>query len=145
MSATSTAMPTAPLAVDEGASALEATVGPISRSAISRYAGAGGDFNPVHVDEEFARGAGMPSVFAHGLLSAGLVGQYLARWVGLANVREFGVRFTGQVWPGDTLTLAGRVDRIEETGTERVAHIELTATRQTGDVVVKGGAVARVA
>jgi acyl dehydratase len=138
-------MPTAPVAVDEGASALEATVGPISRIAISRYAGAGGDFNPVHVDEEFACGAGMPSVFAHGLLSAGLVGQYLSRWVGLANVRRFGVRFTGQVWPGDTLTLAGRVDRLEETGGEHVAHIVLTATRQTGDVVVKGGAVVRVA
>jgi acyl dehydratase len=145
MSATSTAMPTAPIVVEQGASALEATVGPISRIAISRYAGAGGDFNPVHVDEEFARGAGMPSVFAHGLLSAGLLAQYVAHWVGQANVRTFGVRFTGQVWPGDTLTLAGRVDSIEDAGGERLAHIVLTATRQTGDVVVKGGAVVRVA
>ena len=145
MSATSTAMPAAPLAVEEGASAPEATVGPIGRIAISRYAGAGGDFNPVHVDEEFARAAGMPSVFAHGLLSAGLLGQYLARWVGLANVREFGVRFTGQVWPDDTLTLAGRVDGVEDSGSERLAQIQLTATRQTGDVVVKGRAVVRVA
>jgi acyl dehydratase len=145
MSATSTAMPTAPIAVDEGASAREATVGPISRIAISRYAGAGGDFNPVHVDEEFARAAGMPSVFAHGLLSAGLVAQYVAHWVGQANVRTFGVRFTGQVWPGDTLTLAGRVDSVEDAGGEHLAHLVLTATRQTGDVVVKGSAVARVA
>jgi acyl dehydratase len=145
MSATSTAMPTAPIAIDEGASALEATVGPISRIAISRYAGAGGDFNPVHVDEEFARAAGMPSVFAHGLLSAGLLAQYVAHWVGQANVRTFGVRFTGQVWPGDTLTLTGRVDSVEDADGEHRAHIVLTATRQTGDVVVKGGAVARVA
>ena len=145
MSTTSTAMPAAPVALGEGASARDATVGPISRIAIARYAGAGGDFNPVHVDEEFARAAGMPSVFAHGLLSAGLLAQYVAHWVGQANVRTFGVRFTGQVWPGDTLTLAGRVDSVEEAEGEHLAHIVLTATRQTGDVVVKGAAVARVA
>jgi hypothetical protein len=49
------------------------------------------------------------------------------------------------VWPGDTLALGGRVDRVEDSGGEHLAHIELTATRQTGDVVVKGAAVARVA
>ena len=123
----------------------EATVGPITRTTIARYAGAGGDFNPVHCDEEFAKAAGMPSVFSHGLLSAGLLGQYLARWVGQANVRRFGVRFTGQVWPGDVLTLSGTVDRVEESDGERLAHITLGASRQTGDVVLKGSAVARVA
>jgi acyl dehydratase len=131
-------------ALVEGASGPESVVGPITRVAIARYAGAGGDFNPIHLDEEFARAAGMPSVFSHGLLSAGLLGQYLAHWVGSANVRSFGVRFTGQVWPGDVLTLAGRVSRLQDTGSERTAHIELTAARQTGDVVVKGTAVARV-
>ena len=87
----------------------------------------------------------MPSVFSHGLLSAGLVGQYVARWVGLPNVRKFAVRFTGQVWPDDTLTLNGRVERIEDSDGERLAHLALTAMRQTGDVVVKASAVARVA
>jgi acyl dehydratase len=123
----------------------DTTVGPITRITIARYAGAGGDFNPVHVDEEFAHAAGLPSVFSHGLLSAGLLGQYLARWVGQANVRRFGVRFTGQVWPGDELTLSGTVERVEESNGERVAHIALGASRQTGDVVLKGSAVARVA
>jgi acyl dehydratase len=145
MSATSTSMPTEPIQIDAGAPAPEATVGPITRIAIVKYAGASGDFNPVHCDEEFARAAGMPSVFSHGLLSAGLLGQYVARWVGLPNVRQFGVRFTGQVWPDDTLTLSGRVASIEESGGERLAHIELSAARQTGDVVVQGTAVARVA
>jgi acyl dehydratase len=123
----------------------ETTVGPITRVAIARYAGAGGDFNPVHVDEEFARAAGMPSVFAHGLLSAGLLGQYLAHWVGQANVRRFGVRFTGQVWPDDTLTISGEVESVEEVDGERLANLALVAARQTGDVVVKGTATARVA
>ena len=143
MSATKTSMPIKPLALQEGDLGPEATIGPITRTDIVRYAGAGGDFNPIHHDEEFARAAGMPSVFSHGLLSAGLLGQHLARWVGLSYVRSFGVRFTGQVWPGDMLVLAGRVARIEESGGERLAHLELTATRQTGDVAVKGKAVAR--
>jgi acyl dehydratase len=123
-----------------GAIGPDANVGPLSRTDIVRYAGASGDFNPIHHDEEFAREAGMPTVFGIGMHSAGVLGQYLARWVGLANVRRFGVRFTGQVWPGDTLALAGRVDRIDDDG---LAHLELTVTRQTGDVVVKGTAIAR--
>jgi acyl dehydratase len=144
VSTTTTQMPVAPIALAEGGTGPEVTVGPITRTDIVRYAGASGDFNPIHHDEEFARAAGMPSVFSIGMHSAGLLGQYVARWVGLANVRRFGVRFTGQVWPGDVLTLSGRVQRIEETGTERLAHLELSATRQTGDVVVKGTATVQV-
>ncbi len=125
--------------LSEGAAGPETTVGPITRTDIVRYAGAGGDFNPIHHDEEFAHAAGMPSVFSHGLLSAGLLGQYLAHWVGPEHVRRFGVRFTGQVWPGDTLTLKGRVTELDGDG---LAQIELSAARQTGDVVLKGTALA---
>ena len=131
------------MSLREGTTGPESSVGPLTRTDIVRYAGASGDFNPIHHDEEFARAAGMPGVFSIGMHSAGLLGQYLARWVGLPNVRRFGVRLTGQVWPGDTLALAGKVDRVEEDGGERLAHIALTVTRQTGDVVVKGTAVAR--
>lgn len=118
-------------------------IGPITRTDIVRYAGAGGDFNPIHHDEEFAHAAGMPSVFSHGLLSAGLLAQYLARWVGPASVRSYSVRFTGQVWPGDVLTLKGAVVGSEDdpSGAE-LARIELSAERQTGDVVLKGTALA---
>ena len=140
MSTTTTQMPFAPIALAEGDSGPEVTVGPITRTDIVRYAGASGDFNPIHHDEEFARAAGMPGVFSIGMHSAGLLGQYVARWVGLGNVRRFGVRFTGQVWPGDVLTLTGRVEGVEGSGAERVAHLKLSATRQTGDVVVKGTA-----
>ncbi len=130
------------MSLREGAPGPEASVGPLTRSDIVRYAGASGDFNPIHHDEEFARAAGMPGVFSIGMHSAGLLAQHLAHWVGLQNVRRFGVRLTGQVWPGDTLVLAGKVDRVEEDGGERLAHIALTVTRQTGDLVVKGTAVA---
>src|ERR1700752_3076756 len=107
-------MPLKPLALQEGEPGPQATIGPITRTDIVRYAGAGGDFNPIHHDEQFALAAGMPSVFSHGLLSAGLLGQYLARWVGPENVRSFGVRFTGQVWPGDTLTLRAQVTGVKD-------------------------------
>jgi len=145
VSATQTPMPTQPIELQQGARGPAATIGPISRTDIVRYAGAGGDFNPIHHDEEFARAAGMPTVFSIGMHSAGVLGQYVARWVGLTNVRRFRVRFTGQVWPGDTLTLEGEVERVEGTGDERVAELRLTVTRQTGDVVVKGTATVRVA
>jgi acyl dehydratase len=132
------------MTLQPGVAGPAASVGPLTRTDIVRYAGASGDFNPIHHDEEFARGAGMPSVFSIGMHSAGLLGQYLAGWVGQANVRRFGVRLTGQVWPGDTLELGGEVERVERAGDgEREAHIALTVTRQTGDVVVKGTAVAR--
>jgi acyl dehydratase len=137
-------MPVGPIALAEGGSGPEVKVGPITRTDIVRYAGASGDFNPIHHDEEFARAAGMPTVFSIGMHSAGLLGQYVARWVGLGNVRRFAVRFTGQVWPGDVLTLAGRAQSIEDGGGERLAYLELSATRQTGDVVVKGSATVQV-
>jgi acyl dehydratase len=124
--------------------AAERVVGPITRTDIVRYAGASGDFNPVHHDEEFARAAGMPSVFSIGMHTAGLLGQYLADWVGLSNVRRFSVRFTGQVWPGDVLTLRGTVSATNDVEGEQLADLELTAARQTGDVVVKGRATVRV-
>jgi acyl dehydratase len=137
-------MPTAPIALAEGDTAPELEIGPITRTGIVRYAGASGDFNPIHHDEEFAHAAGLPTVFSMGMYPAGLLGQYLSRWVGLRNVRRFGVRFTGQVWPGDVLTLAGRVVSVESASDERLATIELTMARQTGDVVIKGSATALV-
>jgi acyl dehydratase len=145
VSATITQMPTEPVALAEGAIGPHEAIGPITRTDIVRYAGASGDFNPIHHDEEFARAAGMPSVFSIGMHTAGLLGQYVARWAGLANVRQFSVRFTGQVWPGDVLTLAGQVERVQETDSEPLARLALTVTRQTGDVVVKGSATVRVA
>src|SRR6266536_2966034 len=102
------------MSLQPGSAGPAANVGPLTRTDIVRYAGASGDFNPIHHDEEFARSAGMPAVFGIGMHSAGLLGQYLARWVGLSNVRRFGVRLTGQVWPGDTLALAGEVERVED-------------------------------
>jgi acyl dehydratase len=78
----------------------------LKRTQIVQYAGASGDYNPLHTDEIYAtKIAGYPSVFAHGMLTMGLTGQAVAGLVGAENLLRFGVRFTAQVWPGDTLTV----------------------------------------
>jgi acyl dehydratase len=143
--ATTTNLPTAPVALAEGDEMPTATVGPMTRTDFVRYAGASGDFHPLHHDEVYARGAGLPSVFGMGLLHAGILGTHLAHWVGPNNVRRLAIRFTGQVWPGDELTLAGRVERIEEDDDLRLAHLTLSVTRQTGETVITATATARIA
>lgn len=92
----------------------ERRIGPLTRTDFVRYAGAGGDFNPIHHDETFAAAAGYPSVFGHGLLTAGLLSGYVCDRFGRANLRTYGVRYVAQVWPGDTLVLSGEVTAVED-------------------------------
>jgi acyl dehydratase len=88
--------------------------GPIRRVDIVRYAGASGDFNPIHTDEDYARGSGAPAVFAMGMLPAGYLAHAVSDWFGGPHyLRRFKVRFTTRVWPGDELVCAGRVTAIE--------------------------------
>lgn len=102
------------------------SVGPLTRTDIVRYAGAGGDFNPLHHDEIFARTAGFESVIAHGLFTAGLTGAALAAEVGPLRLRRYGVRYTGQVRPGDTLTITASEPTIGR------IRLEVTATGDDG-------------
>jgi len=76
----------------------------LTRTDLVMYAGASGDFNPMHHDEVKAQAAGMPSVFGHGMFSMGLLGRAITDWVGIGNLRQFKVRFTKQTWPGEVLT-----------------------------------------
>ncbi len=83
--------------------------GPIQQIQLTRYAGASGDFNPIHQDDEFAKAAGMGGVFAHGMLSMGFVGQAVTDWAGATAVRKLGVRFAAIVRLKDVVTCRGRV------------------------------------
>ncbi|MEP6872301.1 MAG: MaoC/PaaZ C-terminal domain-containing protein [Anaerolineaceae bacterium] len=113
----------------------------VNRTHIVKYAGASGDFNPLHHDDTAAQGlAGYPSVFAHGMLSMGLTGRMLTDWVGPVALKKYGVRFTKQVWPGDTLTAKGEVTAIND----GVATIKVVTTNQNGESVVEGEAQAAV-
>jgi acyl dehydratase len=145
MSAIETAvLPAAPVALVEG-DEISVKAGPLGRTDFVRYAGAGGDFHPLHHDETFARDHGLPSVFGMGMLHGGMLGLQLARWVGPENVRSFSIRFTGQVWPGDELVFSGRVERVEAIDGVRLAHLTLAVTRQTGDDAIRATATAVVA
>lgn len=111
---------------------------PVDRVQLARYAGASGDFNPVHVDETFAKAQGMPSVYAPGMLVMGILGQLLSDWSRGAQLRRYSVRFVKMVWPGDTLTCKGRVsDRWGQEG-RYFAEVDLWAENQKGELVMKG-------
>ena len=115
----------------------------VNRSHIVKYAGASGDFNPLHHDDSKAKDlAGYPSVFAHGMLSMGLTGRMLTDWLGPTALRKYGVRFTKQVWPGDTLTAKGEVTAVNEEGGKQLATIKVVTVNQNGESVVEGEAVA---
>jgi acyl dehydratase len=117
----------------------------LKRTRIVQYAGASGDFNPLHTDERFAvEAAGYPGVFAHGMLTMGMTGRVLTDWVGTESLLRFGVRFKAQVWPGDTLTATATVESIEDTPTGPVAHFSLRTLNQDGAEVVTGTAAARL-
>jgi acyl dehydratase len=122
----------------------------LKRTQIVQYAGASGDYNPLHTDEIYAtKIAGYPSVFAHGMLTMGLTGQAIAGLAGAENLVRFGVRFTAQVWPGDTLTVRGSVVRIFADDGASVAEfsvstVALSAVNGEGREVVSGYAHVRL-
>ena len=117
----------------------------LSRTQIVMYAGASGDYNPVHTDEVFAtKVAGYPTVFAHGMLSMGLTGKMLTNYVGDGRLTKFGVRFTSQVFPGDTLTARATVEALREEGGQTLVDLTVSTTNQEGREVVSGVATARI-
>lgn len=117
----------------------------LTRSQIVQYAGASGDFNPLHTDEVYAtQVAGYPSVFAHGMLTMGMTGRMLTDYVGDGRLTHFGGRFTAQVWPGDTLTATATATAIETRDGVVVADFEVETRNQDGVTVFYGSATARL-
>ena len=113
----------------------------LKRTQIVQYAGTSGDYNPLHTDEVFTtKVAGYPSVFAHGMLTMGMTGKMLTDYVGDARLTKFGVRFTNQVWPGDTLDSTATVKSIAD----GLVELDVETKNQDGVVVVSGYAEARV-
>ena len=123
----------------------EVVVDDLTRTQLVMYAGASGDYNPLHTDDLYSKEiAGYPGVFAHGMLSMGLTGKMLTNYVGDGRLTKFGVRFTNQVWPGDTLTSKATVIEIREESGEHFVDLMLETMNQDGKTVVTGLASARV-
>jgi acyl dehydratase len=117
----------------------------LSRTQIVQYAGASGDYNPLHTDEVYTvQAAGYPSVFAHGMLTMGLTAKMLTNYVGDGTLTNYGVRFTNQVWPGDTLTATATIAAIREEGGQHFADLTISTVNQDGKEVVSGQATARI-
>jgi acyl dehydratase len=130
--------------VDVGAEAKPLVVENLTRTQFVRYAGASGDFNPMHHDDTIATQVGNPSVFGHGMLTAGLMARVVKDWFGPEAIRRFQVRFSKQVWPGDTLTCSAKVTGKREESGEKLVDVECKVTNQDGVEVLTGSATATV-
>lgn len=121
----------------------------LTRTHFVRYAGASGDFNPMHHDDTVATSVGNPSVFGHGMLTAGLMARLLKDWFGPTALRRFQVRFSKQVWPGETLTCTAKVTGLRdgepgEGQRSALVDVECQVANQDGEVKLTGTATAAV-
>src|SRR5215218_3680426 len=119
----------------------------ISRTHFVRYAGASGDFNPMHHDDTIATSVGNPSVFGLGMLTAGLMVRVLTDWFGPTALRRFQMRFSKQVWPGETLTCTATVTGLRDEGDEGgegLVDVECQVVNADGEVKLTGSATAGV-
>jgi len=111
----------------------------LSRTDLVMYAGASGDFNPMHHDEVAAQAAGLPSVFGHGMFTAGLLATAVTNYVGIGNLSSYRVRFTKQTWPGETLSTTISVS---EKRPNNEIVLECAVVNENGEAKIQGEAVA---
>lgn len=123
---------------NEGQDIPELRVGPIKQMDLVRYAGASGDFNPIHNDVEFAKSAGLPGTIAHGMYIMALMGRQVTNWAHPLQVKFFGVKFKGMTLPGETVVFTGKIKKKKEENGEKLIMVSLTAANDKGDVKVSG-------
>lgn len=114
---------------------------PLSRLTLALYCGASGDHNPIHVDIDFVKKAGMPDVIAHGMLSMAWLARVLTNWVPQTALREYSVRFAAMTQVGERITCAGKVVEKFERAGEHCVRLELSTTNAEGQVKLAGDAV----
>lgn len=116
----------------------------ITKVQLVKYAGASGDFNPLHTDDEFAQEVGMDGVIAHGMLVMGFLGEYVMGIAGdSAEPSRFRMRFGAVTRPGDQITCSAIVEKVYEEAGERFADLALTAEKSPGKVVGSGKSTLR--
>ena len=112
----------------------------LTRGDLVEYAGASGDFNPMHTDEVAAKEAGMPSVFGHGMFSAGLLATAMTNWAGVGSVVRYKVRFVKQTWPGEEFQTSISVTSKREEDGQGLVDVECNLANSDGEVKVAGEA-----
>lgn len=117
----------------------ELVKGPIQKVQLVRYAGASGDFNPLHIDDDFAKSVGLKDgVIAHGMLVMGCVGQAITAWIPKHQLKRFGVRFAGMTKRGSTITVSGAVTGKEVRDGESIITCSVMVKDETGDMKISG-------
>ncbi len=124
--------------VKEGDDLPSFTVADLTRTDFVKYAGSSGDFNPIHHDQTFAEASGNPTVFAMGMMNAGILSRLVADYAGLENLRKYRVRFATRVWPGDSVTCKGKVTKKAVENGEKIIEGEIAALNQKGEVAIQG-------
>ncbi len=117
------------------------TLPSISRTTLALYAGASGDHNPIHIDSDFAKKAGMPDVFAHGMLSMAYLGRMLTNWKAQSQLRKFSNRFATITQLQDVITCSGKIVELFEESGEKRARLEIVAVNQDNIRTLIGEAV----
>lgn len=111
---------------------------PVTRLQLIKYAGASGDFNPIHTIDEAAEKAGLKGVIAHGMLTLATMGLLFSPYLEHGYVKDFRARFSGMVYVGDALEIGGRVTNVEETEEGRLCTFDVFSRRGEDDVVASG-------
>jgi len=114
---------------------------PVDRTMLALFGGASGDHNPIHIDIDFARRAGMSDVFAQGMLSMAWLGRLLTGWAPQSHLRRFDARFQGITHLGNAIRCEGRVVEKFEAEGERRVRIEVRSTNQYGQTKISGEAI----
>ena len=118
---------------------------PINRTTLALYAGASGDHNPIHIDSDFAKKAGMPDVFAHGMLSMAYLGRMLTNWQPQVQLRHFSSRFAALTQLQDVITCSGQVVELIERDDETLARCAIQAVNASGEQTLIGEALVALA
>lgn len=111
---------------------------PINEIQLARYAGASGDFNPIHYSQKAAEEAGLGGIIAHGMLIMGITAQALSDWIPQPRIKRFKVRFAGITRPGDVISVSGKVTEKKAADDENLVSGEIKAQNQKGEVKLSG-------
>lgn len=116
----------------------EITFDEVTQVQLIKYAGAAGDFNPIHTVPSYAKEAGLDGTIAHGMLIMGMLGKLVSDWAGVKNVVKYGVSFKNKTVPGDILTAKGEVKKISEKEGETFVDCKVYIEDSNGDLKVDG-------
>lgn len=120
------------------------TFDPVSQVQLIKYAGASGDFNPIHTVPSYAKEAGLDGTIAHGMLIMGMLGKMISDWAGVKDMVKYGVSFKSKTLPGDVLTAKGEIKKITEKEGFSLVDCKVYIEDESGDVKVDGKISVRI-